>query len=150
MLDDENNIIMDDSIMESGAKLTHETQKEIRTIGIWGMFLTVIGIISIMMFALSGFSVYFASKTMGVGVPSMVGLSVFMFALGVFTIVPVIYLLRFSLKAIRMRNVTDSEELMSWVVLLKNFFMFLSIMIIVMTVFFIGWSMYMATQNPSF
>ncbi len=150
-MENQDQIIMDDVFADNGAILTNETQKEFRTIGIWSLLLAIFGVLFILMFLLSSVSFFMMFTSSNVPeLEAMKGLGFLMLIMSSIFVVPVVFLFRFSFKALKMRKISDSNEVLKTIQFLKSFFLYLVISIIGSFILMMFWSMYMATQSPSF
>jgi uncharacterized membrane protein len=136
--------VLDESISEQGSSLTPTILNHLSETRKWALFFAVLGIIgtAIILFAAAAFLVADSFKDTGAALPfSAVWLSLGYLLIGVFYIVPVIYLIKFanqSKEAVHNNSTESFEEALKYLKLLFRYTGILTISGIVLYIILIA------------
>lgn len=146
--------IIDGNFAEAGLALNSQGRRELKSAGIWGLIMSIFGFLSAGIMSLSGFSILavFNSGMPGMdqpGMEAMNGMGILIIVLGLIFMLPVVYLLRFSIKAMKAESKIDTYDLGLTISLLKKSFMSYAIIVLVSFIFYIIWIVYLGVSVGS-
>ena len=124
-MEDHRHMIMDDTLAAANVVLTPGAQGHLRTAGIWGILLSILGFLYLGMIVIGGISIMMMSSTMGLGAQEgvMTAMGIFMMLMGLIFIVPTVFLLRFSILSLKAGASMKTYMLTDAISYLKTFFM---------------------------
>lgn len=140
-MEDNKHIIIDDTLAEANVVLTPGAQSHLRTSGIWGILLSIFGFLYSMIIVLAGISIITMSSTLGLGSQEgvMTGMGVFMIVMGLVFIIPIVFLLRFSIQSLKAGASMKTYMLTNAISHLKTFFMTFGIMTLLSVLLYFIW-----------
>jgi len=149
---EDRHIIIDDTLAEHGIALSARAQKDLRKTGMWGILLSIFGFIYVLVIIFSGIVMLTMFQTIGAGIPAsqqgaMTSMGVFVIIGGAVFIVPVIFLLRFSINALKANASMKSDTLTETISHLKLSFMTFGLMILFSMLLYFGWIAYVGISG---
>lgn len=140
-MEDNRHIIIDDTLAEANVVLTPGAQKHLRTSGIWGILLSIFGFLYSATIIFGGGGIMVMSSTLGLGAQEgvMTGMGIFMIISGLVFIIPMVYLLRFSILSLKAGASMKTYVLTDAISHLKTFFMSLGIVTLLSVFLYFVW-----------
>lgn len=151
-MEDHRHIIMDDTLAAANVVLTPGAQGHLRTAGIWGILLSIMGFLYAAMIVVSGIFLTVMSSTMGLGAQEgiMTGMGIFMIIMGLIFIIPMVFLLRFSILSLKAGAAMKTYMLTNAISHLKTFFMSFGIMTLLSIALYFIWIFSVAAFTRGF
>jgi hypothetical protein len=151
-MEDHRHLIIDDTLAEVNIVLTPGAQGHLRTTGIWGIILSIMGFLYSGIIIIGGISVMVMSSTMGLGAEEgiITGMGIFMTIIGLIFIVPMIFLLRFSILSLKAGASMKTYMLTDAISYLKTFFMSFGIITLLSVFLYFIWIFVVAAFTRGF